>query len=266
MFEGEGPGAKVTMPFDVPEDGDYELYAQMAKGSDYGVYTVLLDGKPPVAPVLEHEPGADVRPQTQFDGYALETQVGVDYQVGWPRLTKGRHTLTFVCLGKREDSSGFLAGVDDIVLARTGPAAWAAGAKTQEPRVPTGGAAELGKSLSDPDPVTRGLAAMGLVKLGPAALPALPQLTAALKDADPNVRLMSANAIAAIGKDAAPAVPALIAACSVEGEQIHVLRACASALGAIGKPAATPALPVLKKLAEHPRIRWAAEAAIKKIQ
>ena len=28
------------------------------------------------APQLEHEPGADVRPQTQFDGYAVETYVG----------------------------------------------------------------------------------------------------------------------------------------------------------------------------------------------
>ena len=101
VFEGEGPGSQVTIPFDVPEDGDYELYVQFAKGSNYGVYTVLLDGKPPVAPVLEHEPGADVRPQTQFDGYALETYVGADYQVGWPRLSKGRHTLTFQCLGKR---------------------------------------------------------------------------------------------------------------------------------------------------------------------
>jgi len=266
VFEGEGPGSKVTMPFDVPEDGDYEVYAQMAKGSDYGVYTVLLDGKPPVAPQLEHEPGADVRPQTEFDGYALETQVGVDYQVGWPRLTKGRHTLTFVCKGKREDSSGYTAGVDDIVLAKTGAAAWAAAAKVQEPRVPTGGAAELGKALSDPDPVTRGLAAMGLVKLGPGALPALPQLQNALKDPDPNVRLMSGNAIAAIGKDAAPAVPALMAACSVKNEQIHVLRACAGALGAIGKPAATPALPLLRELSKMPRVKWAADRAISNIE
>ncbi len=266
VFEGEGPGAKVTMPFDVPEDGDYELYAQMAKGSDYGVYTVLLDGKKPEAPVLEHEPGADVRPQTQFDGYALETYVGSDYQVGWPRLAKGRHTLTFVCLGKREDSSAYVLGVDDIVLARTGAAAWAAAASVKEPRIPSGSVAELAKALSDPDPTTRGLAAMALKEKGAAALPALPALEAALKDSDPNVRLMAGNAIAAIGKGAAPAVPALIAACSVKDEQIHVLRACASALGAIGRPAATPALPALRELAKHPRIRWAAEAAIKSIE
>ena len=266
VFEGEGPGSKITIPFDVPEDGDYELYAQMAQGSDYGVYTALLDGKPPVAPVLEHEPGADVRPQTEFDGYAYEVYVGADYQIGWPRLTKGRHTLTFVCAGKREASSGYTVGVDDIVLAKTGPAAWAAAAKIQEPKTPTGSVADLARALSDPDPTTRGLAAMALKDKGPAALPALSALEKALKDPDPNVRLMAGNAIAAIGKDAAPAVPDLIAACSVKDEQIHVLRACASALGAIGKPAATPGLPVLKKLAEHPRIRWAAEAAIEKIE
>jgi len=266
IFEGEGPGSQVTIPFDVPEDGDYELYAQLAKGSDYGVYTVLLDGKPPVAPVLEHEPGADVRPQTQFDGYALETYVGADYQVGWPRLTKGRHTLTFQCLGKREDSSGYVVGVDDIVLAKTGAAAWAAAVKLQEPRVPSGSVAELAKALSDPNPVTRGLAAMALRNEGQKALPALPQLTAALKDPDPNVRLMAGNAIAAIGPQAAPAVNALMSACSVKDEQIHVLRACAAALGEIGKPAATPALPLLKELAKMPRVRWAAEKAIKNIE
>ncbi len=81
---------------------------------------MLLDGKPPIAPQLEHEPGADVRPQTQFDGYAVETYVGADYQVGWPRLAKGRHTLSYVCLGRNAASSGYNLGVDNIVLAKTG--------------------------------------------------------------------------------------------------------------------------------------------------
>jgi len=227
---------------------------------------VLLDGKPPVSPQFEHEPGADVRPQTEFDGYAYETYVGAAYQVGWPQLTKGRHTLTYVCLGKNAASSGYNLGVDNIVLAKTGAAAWAAAANVKEPRVPTGSVADLGKSLLDPEPVTRGLAAMALRDQGAAALPALPALTAALKDSDPNVRLMAGNAIAAIGKGAASAVPALMAACSVKDEQIHVLRACASALGAIGKPAATPALPLLRELAKMPRVRWAAERAIHSIE
>jgi hypothetical protein len=250
----------------VPEDGIYEVYAEVAQASDYGVYMVLLDGVPPVAPVLEHEPGADVRPQRQFDGYALETYVGLAHQVGWLHLTQGRHTLAFVCLGKREASSGYNLGVDTIILARTGAEAWAAAARVKEPRVPSGDIAGLGKALSDPDPVTRGLAALTLRNEGKKALPALPALVDALKDDDPNVRLMSANAIATLGHEAATAVPALIVAGSVQGEQVHVLRSVASALGAIGKPAATPALPLLRDLAKLPRVRGAAEAAILNIE
>ena len=197
LFEGKGKGSKIEVPFDVPEDGDYEVYTEVAQASDYGIYTVLLDGKPPQAPQLEHEPGADVRPQTQFDGYALETYVGLAHQVGWVHLAKGRHTLTYVCLGKREASSGYNLGVDNIVLARVGPEAWAAAAKVKEPRLPKGNAVDLGQTLvSDPDPVTRGLAALALRDQGRGAVPALSALTAALKDSDVCVRMMSANAMA----------------------------------------------------------------------
>jgi hypothetical protein len=56
----------------------------------------------------------------------------------------------------------------------------------------------------------------------------------------------------------------LAAACSVRDEEVHVLRACAAALGAIG-PAAASALPVLREIAKKPRVRWAAEAAIHSI-
>ena len=234
LFEGQGPGARIEIPFVVDEEGDYELYTQLAQASDYGIYTVLLDGKPPAAPVLEHEPGADVRPQTQFDGYALETYVGMDYQIGWPRLSKGRHTVTFVCLGKNAASSGYNLGVDNLVLARTGPAGWAKAAIVKAPTLPGTSQAELARALEDPDPVTRGLAALELRNAGPAAKPALSALIAKLKDTDVIVRMMSANAIGAIGPEAASAVPALAAACRVEAEVTHVLRACADAFGRTG--------------------------------
>jgi len=266
LFEAEGKGSTIEIPFDVPEDGVYEVYTEVAQASDYGMYTVLLDGKAPAASQLEHEPGADVRAQTQFDGYALETYVGLAFQVGWPKLAKGRHTLTFVCMGKSEASSGYNLGVDTVILAKTGATAWALAENVKEPRVPKGGVADFARALADPDPVTRGLAAIALRDMGGAAVSALDALMAALKDVDPNVRLMSANAIAAIGKDAAPAVPALIAAGSVKGEQVHVLRSVSAALGAIGKPAAVPALPVLRELVKMPRVRWAAESAIRRIE
>jgi len=267
LFEGQGQGAELEVPFDVPAAGDYELYTEVAQAADYGVYTVLLDGKPPHTAQLEHEPGADVRPQTQFDGYAPETYVGLAYPVGWVHLTKGRHALTYLCLGKREASAGYNLGVDNIILARVGPQAWAAAANAQPPRVPSGSAADLGQVLtSDPDPVTRGLAALALRDQGHGALPALPALIAGLKDGDVAVRMMSANAMAAIGREAAPAASALIAAGSVKGEQVHVLRSVAAALGSIGRPAATPALPMLHELARIPRVQWAAQSAIRQLE
>jgi len=265
LFEGQGEGARIEIPFDVEEDGDYELSTELAQASDYGIYTVLLDGKPAAAPVLEHEPGADVRPQTQFDGYAMETYVGMDYQIGWPRLSRGRHTLTFVCLGKNAASSGYNLGVDNLILARTGPAGWAKAGAVQAPLVPES-VSGLASALDDPDPVTRGLAALELRNKGRAAKPALGALIAKLKDPDVIVRMMSANAIGVMGPQAASAVPALIAACRIENEVTHVLRACAAALGEIG-PAASPALPALRELVKNkPLARRSAERAIEQIE
>ena len=265
LFEGQGEGARIEIPFDVEEDGDYELSTELAQASDYGIYTVLLDGKPASAPVLEHEPGADVRPQTQFDGYAMETYVGMDHQIGWPRLSRGRHTLTFVCLGKNATSSGYNLGVDNVILARTGTAGWAKAAAVKAPLVPES-VSGLASALNDPDPVIRGLAALELRNKGRAAKPALGALIAKLEDPDVIVRMMSANAVGAMGPHAASAVPALIAACGIENEVTHVLRACAAALGEIG-PAASPALPALRELvAKKPLVRRSAERAIEQIE
>ncbi|HKD16760.1 MAG TPA: DUF2961 domain-containing protein [Thermoanaerobaculia bacterium] len=274
VFHGDGPGATLTIPFEVAEAGDYELYTQVAQGSDYGIYKVLLDGKPPVAPVLEHEPGADVRPQLSFDGYAYETYVGMDYQIGWPRLTKGPHTVTFVCLGKNAASEGYAVGVDNLILAQTGPAGWKKADTVRAPNVPTGVTA-LTASLSDPDPVVRGLCALELSKLGPAAAPAVSALTARLQDPDPIVRMEAAVALGTIGPKAALAVPALVAACRAPGQPLEVVRESATALGGIG-PQASAALPVLREIAAKPiphvggvidlTPAWAASRAIERIE
>lgn len=104
FFQGEGPVARLDLPFDVAEEGEYELTTQVAQSFDYGTYSVLHDGKPVQSAVLEHEPGADVLPTGQLDGYKPETYVGLDLILGWPRLTKGRHVVSFVCSGKAEAS------------------------------------------------------------------------------------------------------------------------------------------------------------------
>ncbi|HEX9304898.1 MAG TPA: DUF2961 domain-containing protein [Thermoanaerobaculia bacterium] len=301
FLQSEGSGARLDVPFDVEEDGEYELVAEVAQSYDYGTYSTLLDGKPVQSAELEHEPGADVLPTGQLDGYKAETYVGLALLLGWPHLAKGRHVVSFVCTGKAEASRGYNLGVDDLILTRVGGDAWKAAIARQrpadvirastdpvkwkhalessDPLVREAGAAQIGstrdravsavpelaKALSDDDPVVRGLAALALRAAGTAALPALDPLIARLKDPDPNVRLMSANAIGALGAKAARAVPALTEACRASDEHVHVLRSAASALGEIG-PAAAPAIPALEELRRLPRARWAAEEAIRKIR
>ena len=300
FFRAEGAGARIDVPFEVAEEGEYELTTQVAQSFDYGTYSVLLDGKPVQSAELEHEPGADVLPTGQLDGYKPETYVGLDLLLGWPRLSKGRHVVTFVCTGKAEASRGYNLGVDNLVLARVGSGAWGRSLERQrradearrapasrlsaalsdaDPLVREAAAARLagsreeavrsvaaiGTALDDPDPVVRGLAALALSGVGDAAMPALERLIARLKDADENVRLMSANAIGALGPKASRAVPALIEAVRVSNDHVHVLRSVASALGNIGRAAAS-AIPALEELRKMPRARWAAEEALKKIR
>ena len=119
FFEAKGAGSKVTVPFDVAEDGRYEIVAQLAHSPDYGAYTVELDGQSTAnATALEHEPGANVGDAGRIDAYFTETYVAEDHLIGWAQLAKGRHTLTFVCVGRNAAASAYNLGIDTIILAK----------------------------------------------------------------------------------------------------------------------------------------------------
>ncbi|MEW5975492.1 MAG: DUF2961 domain-containing protein [Acidobacteriota bacterium] len=304
-FQAEGPGARLDIPFVVENEGYYELLAQIAHAPDYGVYSPLLDGQRSFRDSeLEQEPAADNSATSRLPLYNVETYVAVDHLLGWHKLSKGRHVLSFVCQGKQTQSSGFNLGIDTLVLARVAAPSPMGGSRAaqiraigalgagavnhaqvltaalddSDPSVRIASAwaftqmgtqvapfsRRLSEALSDPDPVVRGLAALSLRNAGSAALPALNKLISGLKDNNANVRLMSADAIAQQGSSALPALPALIEACQAPGEEVHVLRNLASALGAIG-PQAAPALPALKKLQAQVRVRWSADEAVRKI-
>ncbi len=309
LFEAEGPGAQMDVPFTIDAAGRYELSVQAAHSLDYGDYRTLLDGKPTVAADIEHEPGATVL-GNEIHAYHHETYVGADHFIGWFDLTAGDHVLSFVCTGRDSRSSGYALGIDNLIVARTGRDAWpgegginseaeAILARAELPAAEL--AAQLpfleaaldsgnsgvrvaalqvliergqlgvvpvqlfGDLLSDPDPRVRGLAAVALRDLGPAGEAVMQDLSAALSDPDENVRLAAADAIATKGPTAIVAIPALVRACKIEGEEVHVQRSLVSALGAIG-PAAREALPVLRTLAQIPRVSWPAEAAILQIE
>jgi hypothetical protein len=309
LFEAEGPGARMDVPFKVETAGRYELSVQTAHSFDYGDYQTLLDGEPTVAAEIEHEPGATVL-GNEIHAYHRETYVGADHFIGWFDLEAGDHVLSFICTGRDSRSSGYALGVDNLVLALTGREAWpgeggidpaaeailalaelpASELATQLPALEVAlGAADaevrrsalqvlikcgqlhgvpvllFGDLLSDPEPEVRGLAAVALRELGPAGEPVMQDLIAALSDPEENVRIAAADAIATKGPTAIVAIPALIRACQVEGEEVHVQRSLVSALGAIGPPA-REALPVLRELAQIPRVSWPAEAAILEIE
>jgi hypothetical protein len=299
FFEAEGPGSRIEIPFDVAEDARYELLAQVAHSPDYGTYTVLLDGKPLAQETeLEHEPGANIGGGTVINAYHSELYVAEDHVLGWPQLTRGRHTVSFLCTGKDFRSSAFHLGLDTLVLAKVAnPEAvggeraerlrsglvsypeWAQALKdadpyvreaavwraTQDSALALPGMRDLAEAFSDRSSKVRGLAAAALRPLGERGAAALDGLAALLKDPEPGVRMMAAATLASIGTKAAPAVPALLAACDVPDQHVQVQRSLADALGAIG-PDARAALPALRRLQKIPRVQWNADAAIERIE
>ena len=306
FFEAKGPGSKLSVPFDVPADGRYELVAQVAHSPDYGTYMTQLDGQPVgSAETLEHEPGANVGDAGRIDAYFTETYVAEDHLIGWAKLSKGRHTLTFVCVGRNSAASAYNLGIDTFVLASLTPAAALAanGEQAEEIRAiadhtsaSAAGRARAEAALRDSDAEVRAAGAWTLGQLTNAPRSSIEALTRALGDADVVVRGLAAVALRNAGAAAAPArdvlvrclsdqevgvrmvaaqalghlrdpavVDPLIAAAREPGQHVHVLRSVADALGEIGPPAAR-ALPVLHEIQRIPRATWNATAAIRNIE
>ena len=259
FLRANGPGARMEIPLDIDQDGYYELVAQVAHAPDYGDYRVLLDGKP-VEPAgeLEHEPGANAGGGALVNGWNSELYVAEDHLLGWKQLSRGHHTVTFVCAGKDARSSGYNLGIDTLIVARV-----ASPEKTAPPRVP-GTIAEMLRGLRDPDPVLRGVAALALRDRGAGLAEALPELAKALRDPETGVRMVAADAIARHGGAAVTVLDALIEAGKVEGENAHVQRSIALAMGAIG-PAAARGIPVLESFEKIPRVRFTAITAKRRI-
>ena len=229
----------MTVPFDVAEDGRYEIVAQLAHSPDYGAYTVELDGQATAkATALEHEPGANVGEAGRIDAYFTETYVAEDHLIGWAQLAGGRHTLTFVCAGRNAAASAYNLGIDTIILAKLGTTAPQDPAA--QPATPTllraigerGAAtapetAMLVTALKDPSDEVREAAAWSLGQLP--SLDATAPLIAALDNHDHVVRGLAALALRQRGTRAAPARDALLA--RLGDSEVGVRMMAAQAIG-----------------------------------
>ena len=303
FLEAKGAGAKINIPIDIAEAGQYEMIAMIAQAPDYGDYLALLDGEPTNLDTRQAAtseipfPGPEI-----FHNYLPEVYVAKDRPLGMFQLSKGRHILTFVGVGKDPRSAGYNFGVQEVVLERvqldSAPA-------NDAPALPPSNVrladavyrgrplrfylANLTKASAGAQPAI--LRAIG--SFGSDAGPATENLTKLLNASDDEVRAAAANALSQIGPPASGAVSALTkllsdasprircqAALALKsmgaksraavpeltralGDSVPYVRAgAADALGAIG-PASRDAVPALiERLRADPRPNYVLDSAI----
>lgn len=286
FFDAEGPGSRINVPLDIPEKGRYEIVARIAQAPDYGDYYALLDGKP--TNLDNRKPETSEIPSTGpevFHNYLPEIYVAVDRPLGWLDLEKGRHTLSFICVGRDGRSSGYNLGINDVVLERISSRAAAVQSTPPSP-LQTGGIVYRGlplsaylqqlksasgsrraevvraigafgedaavtvkavaEALADPDANVRSAAAWSLSQIGVAGAPAIPALEKALGDENPRVRSLSAVALRSMGPKAVDAVAALVQALS--DPEAYVRAPVADAVGSMGPAAKASVQPLSERL------------------
>ncbi len=267
FLEAEGKGARINIPLDLAESGRYEIVARTAQAPDYGDYVALLDGE--ATNLDKRQPATSEIPfpgPEVFRSYLPEVYVAVDRPLGWFQLEKGRHTLSFVCVGRDERSAGYNFGVEDVILEKLPATAGEFEPPVEHQLVPvlpeTIPAQAPGKPLYRGRPlaayaaklrqapaaeraeVVRAIGAFGEDGVGEVSLVAL-----TLADPDPQVRAAAAWALSQIGAKGAAAAPALAQALSDSSPRVRSLAAVA--LEAMG-PAAVPALPELVRALNDP--------------
>jgi len=260
LFKAGGVGAKVSLPLDIPEDGQYEIVAQLAQSPDYGDYVAYLDGvatnvdtrKPSTSEIPL--PGPEI-----FRNYLNELYVARDRTLGLFKLSKGRHIVSFVCQGKDPRSVGYNLGINELVLEKVLTPESELEAASIEANLPSPGASTIvyrgkplsyyGAKLNDTPNVNRIECIRAVGYFGSDGASAVPELVTALHDASPGIRSAAAGALAQIGPKATGAIPALAKSLSDSSPQVRDLAAIA--LRSMG-PSAAAALPDLVRALNDP--------------
>lgn len=94
-------GTRMTLRFEVPAGGAYNVAVRMGVGPTNGIVQPSIDGRPVGQP---------------FDGYAAEAGRSDEIVLGRVELAAGSHTVTFTVQGKADAASGLGASVDYLEL------------------------------------------------------------------------------------------------------------------------------------------------------
>ena len=260
FLQAEGKGSRINIPVDIAESGRYEIVARTAQAPDYGDYIALFDGE--ATNLDKRQPATSEIPfagPEVFRGYLPEVYVAVDRPLGWFTLEKGRHTLSFVCVGHDERSAGYNFGVEDVILERLSANAgeFEADVKRQLTPVPPEAvpAAAPGTSVYRGQPLSvyveklhqatspdRAQIVRAIGSFGEDGATAATAVAGALVDPDRRVRMAASWAFSQMGPKGAGAIAELSEALADSDPQVRSLFAIA--LKSMG-PAAAPALPQL---------------------
>ena len=93
-------GTRLTLRFEVPASGAYNVTVRFVRGPAAGIVQPLVDGRPLGSPI---------------DLYAAEAGY-VETLLGRVELARGDHTFTLAVTGKAEASGGLGAGLDYLSL------------------------------------------------------------------------------------------------------------------------------------------------------
>lgn len=99
FFTPSAANNSVTLAFNVPTTGTYDISAVQTQAPDYGITTLAIDQSPAFS--------------ASFDGYhASSVVIAAPFTYGHQSLTSGQHTLTLTVTGKNSASANYYAGVD----------------------------------------------------------------------------------------------------------------------------------------------------------
>ena len=107
-WTGAKPGDTLTMTFDVPAAGEYEIFAAMTKAVDYGVFDVLINDRIAIADL------------DLFNGPAVVSTGPLS--LGTHKLVNGENKVRIVIKGANPKAAKkYMFGLDYLYLAKPGP-------------------------------------------------------------------------------------------------------------------------------------------------
>jgi hypothetical protein len=123
-FRGDSAGDAVTLHFDVPRTGTYDVTTVMTKAADYAIAQVSVDGKD-LGPRIDN---------FQASGVGVQTRT-----LGTVDLTAGEHTLVLTAVAKNAAATSYMIGVDTLDLRLQGSADVQVSSYSQSAQVVVGG-------------------------------------------------------------------------------------------------------------------------------